>query len=75
MTDTLLRFHSLVTGYRQGRRFHVVGRDLQGTLQAGCLTLLAGVNGAGKSTLLRTLCGMQPAIGGSVEWLGQPLTA
>ena len=47
MTDTLLHFHSLVTGYRQGRRFHVVGRDLQGSLQAGCLTLLAGVNGAG----------------------------
>ena len=75
MTDTLLRFHSLVTGYRRGRRFHIVGRDLQGSLQAGCLTLLAGVNGAGKSTLLRTLCGMQPAIGGSVEWLGQPLAS
>ena len=75
MTDTLLHFHSLATGYRRGRHTHIVGRDLQGSLQAGCLTLLAGVNGAGKSTLLRTLCGMQPALGGSVEWLGQPLAS
>lgn len=73
MSDTLLHFHSLVTGYRQGRHIRIVGRGLQGTLHAGSMTVLAGVNGAGKSTLLRTLCGMQPAIGGSVEWMGRPL--
>lgn len=32
----------------------------------GELTALCGPNGAGKSTLLRTLCGLQPALGGNV---------
>ena len=38
------------------------------------LTCLIGVNGAGKSTLLRTMAGLQPAMAGSVDLLGKPLT-
>lgn len=60
-------------GYRRGRRHYVVGRDLSASLEAGRLTCLLGSNGVGKSTLLRTLCGLQPPLGGSVELMGQPV--
>ena len=39
-------------------------------LPSGSLTAVIGINGVGKSTLLRTLAGLQPALGGSVEILG-----
>jgi iron complex transport system ATP-binding protein len=39
----------------------------------GTLTCLLGLNGSGKSTLLRTLCRLQPALGGQIELLGKPL--
>lgn len=41
----------------------------------GRFVCLIGANGAGKSTLIRTLCGMQPAIGGEVLLDGAPLAA
>ena len=44
------------------------------TLRCGELTSLIGLNGAGKSTLLRTLCGFQPAAGGSVRVMGRELS-
>ncbi len=44
-----------------------VSSGLSLELKAGELVCLLGPNGAGKSTLLRTLAGMQPALGGSVE--------
>lgn len=63
----------LCIGYasRAGRRIVHPGLDLQ--LYAGEVTALLGRNGAGKSTLLRTLCGLQPALGGSVLIEGRPL--
>jgi branched-chain amino acid transport system ATP-binding protein len=38
------------------------------------IVALIGSNGAGKSTLLRTVSGMVPSIGGSVEFDGQDIT-
>lgn len=34
---------------------------------------LIGANGAGKSTLLRTVCGLVPATGGSIKFLGREI--
>ena len=63
----------LCIGYatRAGRRIVHPGLNLQ--LYAGEVTALLGRNGAGKSTLLRTLCGLQPALGGTVLIEGRPL--
>ena len=57
---------NLCIGYmsRAGRRIVHPGLDLK--LSAGKVTALLGRNGAGKSTLLRTLCGLQPALSGTV---------
>ena len=43
------------------------------TLPSGRFVCLIGANGAGKSTLIRTLCGMQPALAGSVHIDGRAL--
>lgn len=37
------------------------------TLEAGQALILRGPNGSGKTTLLRTIAGLQPALGGSVD--------
>lgn len=71
MNEPLLRLAHLDTGYGRGRRAVAVCRDLCATLHPGTLTLLLGSNGAGKSTLLRTLCGLQPPLGGEVLWQGR----
>jgi len=42
-------------------------------LESGHLLGLIGPNGAGKTTLLRTVCGLQPASGGTVKILGETL--
>jgi iron complex transport system ATP-binding protein len=57
----------LVIGYAQkGKKCAIVHETLQLRLYAGELTSLLGLNGSGKSTLLRTLCGFQPALGGTI---------
>lgn len=43
-----------------------VAAGLDAVARRGELTALVGPNGAGKSTLLRTLCGLQPALRGTV---------
>lgn len=70
-----VRAVDLTTGYKNGRSCHVVHRDLNLTLRSGKLTALLGPNGAGKSTLMRTLCGLQPPLGGNVWIDGEPLHA
>lgn len=65
----MLRTRDLCVGYSG---VQVLGPlDLQ--LAAGRLVCLLGANGAGKSTLIRTLCGMQPALSGTVELDGAAL--
>lgn len=63
----------LAIGYnvRGGRR--TVHPSLDLALYPGELTCLLGRNGAGKSTLLRTLCGLQPPLGGEVFIGDKPL--
>ncbi len=38
------------------------------------IVTLVGANGAGKSTLLRAVCGLVPATGGVIRYLGRPVT-
>lgn len=40
----------------------------------GELVVVIGANGAGKTTLLRTISGVQPASGGSIEFRGRSIT-
>lgn len=51
-----------------GYRHKTVAGPLDGILEVKSLVCLIGSNGLGKSTLLRTLAGLQPALGGRVEW-------
>jgi ABC-type cobalamin/Fe3+-siderophores transport system ATPase subunit len=61
-----LEFRDLAIGYRHRRRTTIVGTELSAVARRGELTVLLGPNGAGKSTLIRTLCGLQPALGGRI---------
>lgn len=47
------------------------------TFAAACgeLVAIVGPNGAGKSTLLRAVAGVSRLHGGSVEWLGEPVSS
>lgn len=48
---------------------------LSGAFQAGSATAVMGSNGTGKSTLLRTLLGLQPILGGQLQWSGHSAKA
>lgn len=67
----LLKSKDLSAGYgsRRGRHVTITG-PLSLSIREGQLICLLGPNGAGKSTLLRTLAGLQPALGGSVDIVG-----
>lgn len=65
----MLRAQGVCVGY--GGQTLLGPLDLH--LPTGRLVCLLGANGAGKSTLIRTLCGMQPAISGSVTLGGWAL--
>lgn len=64
--STGLILSDLEIGYR-GRHGATVASGITARARPGELTALIGPNGAGKSTLLRTVCGLQPALGGSME--------
>ena len=65
----------LTIGYTQkGKKRIMVHDSLQLQLFAGEMTCLLGLNGAGKSTLLRSLCGLQPALGGEIWVKGRRLS-
>jgi branched-chain amino acid transport system ATP-binding protein len=58
-------------GSRYGRIPALSGVSLH--VKAGEMVAIVGANGAGKTTLLRTISGVQPASGGSIEFEGQDL--
>lgn len=61
--EALIRARGLEAGWGSTR----VLRGIDLTLLGGEVTALVGRNGAGKTTLLRTLAGLLPPAGGSVE--------
>ncbi len=70
----VIQGQNLSIGYRTGKQEKIVHEHLNFQLHAGELTCLLGANGTGKSTLLRTLSASQPALGGTLDILGKPLT-
>lgn len=61
-----VELRELTIGYHSRRRASTVAAGLNAVACRGELTVLLGPNGCGKSTLIRTLCGLQPALGGQV---------
>jgi len=60
----MIVLNQLVVGYQH----RAVTPELGGEFSRGSMTALVGANGCGKSTLLKTLCGMLPAVSGSVSF-------
>lgn len=67
----IVELKSLVIGYAK----KALSEPLNAEVERGQLIIVAGRNGSGKSTLLRTLCGLQPKIGGDVLLNGQSISA
>ncbi len=57
----LLKIDQLSIGYGPEK---ILARNINLSVEKGGLVALVGQNGVGKSTLIRTICGLQPAIGG-----------
>lgn len=66
----MLKIRGLTSHYGRIQALH--GVDLE--VKEGELVALVGGNGAGKTTLLRTLSGLQPTSGGSIEFEGKDIT-
>jgi branched-chain amino acid transport system ATP-binding protein len=65
-----LRVRGLRAGYGPVEVLHGVDLDVP----AGRVTAVLGRNGAGKTTLLRTVAGLMPATGGSIQWRGTDIS-
>ena len=59
----VVRLENLTVSYRQHPALH----HISGEFAVGSLTAVIGPNGSGKSTLLKTIMGLLPASGGSVQ--------
>ena len=70
MSDVLLEVSGVQTGYGDLK----VVRDVSLTVREGEITVLLGRNGAGKTTTLRAITGLNRVFGGSITYLGEPLT-
>jgi branched-chain amino acid transport system ATP-binding protein len=66
----VLRVDNLQAGY--GRKQVVFDVDL--TVHAGEIVGVLGHNGSGKSTTIRTILGLNPALGGRIEFKGKDAT-
>lgn len=53
-------------GYTHKNKGLTIAKGINFALVPGELAAIVGVNGIGKSTLLRTLCAMQPTLGGKI---------
>jgi iron complex transport system ATP-binding protein len=80
VTDIVLDLTDVAVGYHARRALRptttrIVASNIDAVARRGELTVLLGPNGSGKSTLLRTLCGLQPALRGSITLSGNDLHA
>ena len=60
-----------ITNLSAGYPGKTVLKNVSATIPDGKVTVILGPNGCGKSTLLKTLCGILPIAGGSVNLDGQ----
>lgn len=70
----VLKATDLSIGYIGKKNRTVVASGINFSIPKGQLVSLVGANGVGKSTLLRTLCGMQPALSGTIDLNDQSLS-
>ena len=68
--EVYISTHNLSIGYKHS---HPLASHLNLQIKAGDVVALLGANGIGKSTLMRTLCGIIPPLGGSINVMGEPL--
>ena len=69
MANTMLKVSGLKVAY--GGIQAVKGASFE--VQEGELVSLIGANGAGKTTTLKAITGIQPAVGGDIEYLGKSI--
>lgn len=66
----LIEARGLAIGYAD----HPVGRDIEVRIRPGEVLCLLGPNGSGKTTLFKTLLGLLPAQGGTIQIAGRELS-
>jgi len=62
----VLKTTNLEIGYKTNKETKVIASNINITLDSGKLISILGSNGIGKSTFLKTICGIIPALNGSV---------
>ncbi len=67
----MLKVNDLTAAYGELR----VVNNVAFAVREGEITALVGANGAGKSTIINAICGVLPRAVGSVEFLGQEISA
>src|SRR5690349_3626790 len=67
MTDSIVALENLAIGY-DGQP---VLSGISFSISRGSFTAILGANGSGKSTLLKTLLGLLPPVGGTMEIIGK----